>query len=98
MGNVKARNVVGYEGALQAGDFWITAPNPHEGNARRLTFICPCGCGSYAGIKIRDDGQNVEGAWGWDRNEMEPTTTPSIQIMAGCRWHGFLTKGVFVSC
>ena len=95
---VKARKVAGYDEAKQPGDFWIAAPNCFEGDARRLTFVCPCGCGEIAGIRIRDDGENTDGAWVWDRNETEPTVTQSIRILTGCCWHGFLAKGEFVTC
>ena len=79
--NVPAQRVSGFDEAKQPGDFWITPPNSAEGGARRLTFLCPCGCGTLAGIKVRDDGAKQEGAWGWDRNETAPTTDPSINVM-----------------
>lgn len=36
-----------------------------------------------------------EKAWVWDGNEKEPTITPSILVVNGCGWHGYLTKGEF---
>lgn len=94
---ITARKVGGFSEAKQPGDFFITAPNVHEGGARRLSFLCPCGCGDLAGIRIRDDGQQMDGAWAWDGNEEQPTCTPSILINKG-HWHGYLTAGVFVEC
>jgi hypothetical protein len=57
-----------------------------------LNFVCPCGCGQVAGVSVEP------GRWQWDGNRERPTITPSIQIMDGCRWHGFLTNGVFQRC
>ena len=99
--SVQARRVENFQACTNPGDFFITPPNPHEGGARRLSFLCPCGCGDLAGIRVRDDGSQKDGAWAWDKNEDCPTCTPSIGIM--CRlnkvhrfhWHGYLTKGVF---
>jgi hypothetical protein len=59
-----------------------------------------------AGIKVRDDGKMLDGAWAWDRNEEKPTCAPSINIMGDrnddgtvpSHWHGYLTNGVFRSC
>ena len=45
-----------------------------------------------------------ERAWGWDGNFDEPSLQPSIwHNKAGAcpdegEWHGYLTKGIFVSC
>ena len=94
---VQARKVQDYDHCEKTGDFFLTPPNKHEGGARRLSFICPCGCGELAGIRVRDDGHNIDGAWGWDKNEDQPTCTPSIRI-DGEHWHGHLTAGVFVPC
>lgn len=105
MSHVNARRVADYSAMEKPGDFFITDASPNEGGARRLTFLCPCGncdmTGGLAGIRIRDDGKNVDGAWGWNLDWDKPTTTPSIDIKdgkGGSHWHGFLTDGVFVSC
>lgn len=98
---IKATRVADYDHCKEPGDFFLSPPNPAENGCRRLSFLCPCGCGDLCGIKIRDDGQRKDGAWGWDRNEEQPTTTPSILIGPGTgngHWHGFLTKGEFISC
>ena len=95
--SVVARKVADFDHAERPGDYFITEPNQHEDGARRLSFLCPCGCGDLAGIRIRDDGQQINGAWAWDRNEDKPTCTPSILINKG-HWHGYLTAGVFVEC
>ena len=94
----KGRRVADYDACTEPGDFYFTPPNPHDGGMRRLSFRCPCGCGTLAGIRVRDDGQRTEPAWGWNRDEEKPTATPSIRIGPGEHWHGYLTDGVFKSC
>jgi hypothetical protein len=94
---VKATKVRGLSECVNPGDFFMTDPNPHEGNMRRLTFKCPCGCGDFAGIRVRADGIHDQQAWGWNKDEEKPTTTPSIMIGQN-HWHGYLTDGEFVSC
>ena len=56
-----------------------------------ILFICPCGCGEIGGLHI--DG--IRG-WTWDQNKEEPTLTPSIK-MTNCGWHGYLTKGEWIT-
>jgi hypothetical protein len=58
-----------------------------------IHFWCPCGCGEMLGA-----GRFNDGGWQWDGNREAPTLTPSILHMDGCRWHGFLTKGEFLTC
>lgn len=45
----------------------------------RLLFWCP-GCDEAHMIRVRDDGQNVGGAWGFDGNYDRPTFSPSILV------------------
>lgn len=97
MQEVKAQKVADFDACTEPGHFYITQPNPAENGMRRLSFKCPCGCGDLCAIRIRDDGLNEGGAWGWDKNEETPTTTPSININSG-HWHGYLTAGVFKPC
>lgn len=103
--SVQANRVANYAALQHPGDFYITDPNPHEGGMRRLSFLCPCGtCDGFvglAGVRIRDDGKQTDGAWGWNLDLDKPTVTPSIDIKdgkGGSHWHGFLTAGVFKSC
>ncbi len=98
---VPARKVDNFDSCSRPGDFFLTASDPEKGGCRRLSFLCPCGCGDLCGVRIRDDGQQSTAVWGWDQNEQQPTLTPSIRIggAGGAEhWHGYLTKGVFTSC
>jgi hypothetical protein len=93
---VRAKRVADFDACKEPGDYFLTPPNPEEGGCRRLSFLCPCGCGDLAGIKVRDDGRQEGGAWAWNRDEEQPTCTPSILIGPGQHWHGYLTRGEFV--
>lgn len=97
MPDVQAHKVDDYQACKNPGDFFLTPPNEHEGGARRLSFLCPCGCGTLAGIRVNDQGTQENHCWAWDRNEESPTCTPSILIDHG-HWHGYLTGGIFKSC
>ncbi len=62
-----------------------------------FTWVCPCGCGavSFVGIEISPDASKHE--WGWDGDKEKPTLTPSLQQNSACRWHGFMTDGLFIN-
>lgn len=96
---VKATKKTCFEECKAPGDFYFTEAG--EGPYRRLSFLCPCGCGVLAGVRVRPDGQNDGQAWGWNQNEEVPTATPSINILNGpnsSHWHGYLTDGEFSQC
>lgn len=59
-----------------------------------LRFACPCGCGTIGALPLKHWDEN---GWTWDGDVLAPTCTPSIQMLSPCRWHGYLTKGVFKS-
>ena len=59
-----------------------------------LQFVCPCGCGAVVLLPVSATG---EGGWQWDGNVNLPTLAPSIQRTSGCKWHGYLRRGVFES-
>lgn len=61
-----------------------------------LTFVCPCGCGSVGIVTVREGYGDKH--WTWNGDEVRPTLTPSILRTSPCKWHGYLTDGVFVSC
>ncbi len=98
---VAATHVANFDAAKNPGDYFITPPNPAEGGMRRLSFLCPCGCGELCGIRIHDDGQQVDGVWAWNLDADKPTCTPSIDVKdgkGGSHWHGYLTAGQFIEC
>ena len=87
--NTPARRVLSFEEMTQPGDFmW---------SETRMTFVCPCGCGSHGGVAVGGDPAKHP-IWGWDKNLDKPTITPSIRFLSGCQWHGYLTDGEFRSC
>jgi hypothetical protein len=91
--DVSARRVANFSAVEHAGDYFLTPVNAT--GVRRLSFLCPCGCGMLCGINVGEkDGAKV---WGWNGDEDRPTATPSININMG-HWHGYLTAGVFRSC
>lgn len=67
-----------------------------EGKPSVLAFSCPCGCQEivHVPLAINHGGQG----WEWNGSEDKPTTRPSILRTTGCRWHGYLTDGIFTSC
>lgn len=97
MNEVPAHRVIDFDHCEKLGDYFLTPPNEHESGARRLSFLCPCGCGALCGIRVNDAGTTDNYCWNWDLNEDKPTCTPSISINNG-HWHGFLTDGIFRSC
>ena len=66
-----------------------------NGQIAQLRFTCPCGCGDVISIPVVD-GYGCK--WGWNQDTAKPTLTPSILRTTQCRWHGFLTNGIFTSC
>jgi len=58
-----------------------------------LTFCCPCGCGDVGGIGLPGNKHGPE--WTWNGDKEKPTCTPSVRFIGGCKWHGFLTNGIW---
>jgi Family of unknown function (DUF6527) len=95
---IQKMKVKNFDECKNTGDWYFTDADadpsrPH----RRLSFLCPCGCGMLAGIRVRNDGANDGQAWGWNKDEDNPTCEPSININDN-HWHGYLTNGIFKSC
>lgn len=61
-----------------------------------LEFTCPCGCGTTHCIPLCE-GEKIAHAWLWNGNKEKPTLTPSIFCQTPCKWHGYLTDGIFKS-
>ena len=90
MNDVKSKRVNSFEEMKEPGNFmWIGDP------PSRMSFVCPCGCGSFGGIGIAHPETCI---WEWNKDLENPTTTPSIRFMNGCGWHVYLTNGVFTTC
>ena len=62
-----------------------------------LQYVCPCGCHATNTIPVGAKDTDGWGGklWLWDGRRFEPTLTPSIQQYSACRWHGYLTAGVW---
>lgn len=93
MGEVKANQVTSYEEMKKAGDFQFTSKINLTG-IFGMMFLCPCGCGDLGSMNF-DNGPDKKG-WHWNGNELHPTTKPSI-LQGKCKWHGYLTDGIFRS-
>lgn len=80
-----------YRSDLQPGDAkWCD----YEGHPDpQLSFVCPCGCGMANQMPVYS-GETGYG-WKWNGDRVKPTLTPSIQQMSTCRWHGYLTDGMW---
>ncbi len=66
-----------------------------------LEYVCPCGCGAVRVVPVTQAADRVSNdprGWKWDGNLENPTLQPSIQIIGSCRWHGWLTAGIWQTC
>lgn len=93
---VQSERVHRFEDLKKSGQFMLTSragTTAHTG----LLAVCPCGCGEFCGISFDvPEAAGLHGPkWKWDGNEEAPTITPSIRRIDGCKWHGWLTAGVF---
>ncbi len=81
-------------------EFGATPSKPGEFSIRgnRFVICCPCGCGDIIGIRHAETDLDKGACWQWDGNREKPTVTPSIQVIGGCNWHGYLKAGVFETC
>jgi Family of unknown function (DUF6527) len=79
--------------------------NVHEGEDsqgkkrvwRSLYYMCPGGCAQIGHINVVTPDGHTDG-WTWNGNLEAPTLSPSIQMLGGCRWHGYLKNGVWEQC
>lgn len=97
-GDARFRLVADIDRLAEPGDAeWaVHDSSPHPGKEASLIFVCPCGCGVSRCASVSPiDGHPT---WQWNGNREKPTLTPSLLCTQGCKWHGFLTDGVFVSC
>lgn len=77
----------------EPGTFVFTESNLQ---GRCIVYRCPCGCGNIAGIPLKPSPQKV--TWEWDGNRDLPTLNPSVRVLSGCKWHGYLTAGQWTFC
>jgi hypothetical protein len=69
-----------------------------EANEKGLIYNCPCGCEVTGFIPFKGKDHGYPTVWDFDGNLDKPTLTPSIQRLSGCKWHGFMTAGIWRSC
>jgi len=71
---------------------------PSIDEPKGMRIICPCGCGNESYLAFEGHGSPGP-TWDWDGNRERPTLTPSV-FNSGmpCKWHGFLTAGVWRPC
>lgn len=70
-----------------------------EGNGE-LEYVCPCGCSHVRHLPVTtadDRTSNDARGWQFDANIIYPTLTPSIHCTSHCGWHGYLTKGYWIT-
>ena len=62
-----------------------------------MWYYCPCGCGAKGALQIgiHVKPQADKPTWHWDADNEAPTLTPSVHHVG--HWHGFLTKGKWIS-
>jgi hypothetical protein len=65
-----------------------------KGEVHFLVATCPCGCGAIMRPPVKAGSEG----WSWNQDLVKPTLAPSIRMLTGCGWHGFLTDGEFRSC
>jgi hypothetical protein len=61
-------------------------------------YVCPCGCRVVGFLSVRSAMRQESPSWEWNGDKDKPTMKPSIQKTSPCKWHGYLTDGVFKSC
>lgn len=60
-----------------------------------LYFDCPCGSGHTIGVRVART--QATGIWAASGDSIATLTVhPSIQVMRGCMWHGFIRNGEVV--
>lgn len=102
----KVRQMPDGDNACIVMDPWIPRGAFHVGEfvhgERRFTFVCPCGCCRVHDVKVQGPNDPMPDpalgpAWAWDGNLESPTLRPSLHMLRLCKWHGYLTAGIFES-
>ena len=92
--NIPGKLVTNIELAPEAGAFQFYSEKAY-GSRAGIWYRCPCGCGDLRTVSI-ENKQTGRTGWKWDDQDEAPTLTPSIRHIDRCKWHGHLTKGVWV--
>lgn len=92
---LKAVHVTGIDTGKDPGSFQYFTRSIEEFDViAGMVFICPCGCQSERSLNFE---KHESPCWEWDGNHLNPTLTPSINGTTGCKWHGWLKKGQWIS-
>lgn len=100
MPDVPARLVTSWDDMKSPGDFMYHTSVGSGDAETGILFCCPCGCGTPGSVQFANTPwcDPTKPKWTFNGNREKPTLTPSIQRNIGCRWHGYLTDGVFRPC
>lgn len=91
---LRSERVAGSIELARFGDAPVTSLDQVAG----IRFICPCGCGNESWLPT--NRKDTSGPF-WDLSGTveAPTVRPSVfNTGMPCRWHGWLTDGVWMSC
>ncbi len=86
--NIKANKVSGYTDCKNPGDYYFAD------EYKAIIYMCPTGCGALGNIPLEPYDNHAY--WNWNGDKENPSLTPSIQKLDGCRWHGFFTNGEWI--
>lgn len=86
--NVPGRCVLDDDALIEPGDYFIGPDGDY------VFYVCPCGCGEHMYLPI-GVGPKVDHKWLWDGTRDPATLQPSIKRLDRCKFHGFLTGGVW---
>lgn len=96
--DIQAVNVTGRDEIPNKPGEFSYVQNFRENQICGMNFSCPCGCREIGLLLFGSHGINGGATWDWDGNEDMPTLKPSILRRGDCKWHGFLTDGIFKEC
>ena len=98
MAEVKGNQVRSIGVLVQPGDYAFFVDS--AGAVAGMNFMCPCGCGDKSALcfSTYPKDKPADARWIWNGSREAPTLTPSILRTMGCKWHGFLTDGIFKQC
>jgi len=96
MTDIKAKRITNFwDDPINPGEYIFYVAYTDRAKRIGMLFMCPCGCGERGSLDFRKENKP---RWNWDDNEESPTLTPSVLRTSGCKWHGYLTDGVWEEC